>query len=913
MALFLKMAAVGYSFVRSYRSYRRVRKDKEERDRQRLESYTAPPESTVSEGDTIPVIFGTVDLPGPALVGRPSRFTTDGIAFIDMVRPDDTNYINQTDDDGEPLGHQQIFLHMIFCQGPVDEVVEIRSGDTRLYGSPDKVVGSTEADVVESWDLRVHYDETGDSIVEIDDYFDNTDGMTYFGPTDYSLTGGGRPQVSRWWESQPLGTWDFFAFMGGWPDQPEDDLLAVNVADDEGVPAFRSVFGIRGLYIWAFGGELPEVSARVKRRRTGSFGENLSDYLASQPWVPGDSALVGEDMNAVAAIEEVIRDEQMGLGIPRRFLSDNHFLYASSEAGGAELGISGVLRQREDAAGFVAALLTQIDGGLYEDPETGLLCVRLARDDYDLDAMTQQAGDFTTKDIETFGPAQILDIRDAGLEASTLVNEIELVYDDRRAKRRRTITDHDTADQMMRGPISQEVQYPFVLDGGIASRLAARDLRDLSTPLRQYRITLPASVAEDLRTLDVFELIYPKWGIESSILRVTSMRTTGPLEQTVEVEAIQDVFAVAEEVIRQPDDIDVPALLESPEPAETYATETPFWWEYERVRGEINPATLPTHIADENRGQAMLAAHTTQGAAYSWDLVTAPLSPEDRGRPFSPRVAISYSAGVNAETVSSSGFTFDLEGQELGLRDDETHVFFEVDGSIVAFTGFTGDTPSTLQLGWFDTAPIFPPPDDDLSETHYLVLGYGRYEGDDLIIRRAAGIDPRRRPSAATVDVYALPRTARGRLDRDAIETPDEVTIQSRLYAPYPPGRVRHSAFFDEPEDKRGFMSWTWRQRWKAGQQRFQDINTNIAPPAGWEWELEIYEAPNTDISDLTLLRVETFDRATLQYSYENLDELDDRGSTDLADVLHVKMRGIRPDGTKSLYQTHRTYIRFPA
>ena len=867
-AFWFHAVVIGVTLVNAAIQYRRHKKQEEEAEKARLDSMSDPAIPHTSEGDVIPVVFGTVKLTGPNVVGV--TLDENGHAHPET----------RTLGDNDFSSIHALRLHLVFCQGPVNAVTRFESGEKRLheleFGEKTPV-----NDVVSEWDLLEHYDTENESIYQIDENkgpmfirIDSDD------DNDFGIHKGGL-------------SWHNFRWLGGWPDQDIDLWLDRWMADEEhsdhlppevlrDIPAYRGLFGCTGRAIWELGKQMDPVSVTVRRTTVGSFGRDLQNELSSG-WALSPTA---DDMNGAAIVEEILTDDQWGAGIDGVLISDRHFDYAATQA----QGLSFVWADRIEIAEMIGEVLRHIDGALYVEPTTGEFVLRLIRDDYDLDTMEQAAGDFEDKDIITLTPDDIESVREDTPSTKELVNELTVTWPDRRLDRSRSITEHDTAAQLFRGAVEKEVQFPMIGDSETASELAARELNELGQPLRSFEIDLHADAAKDIRPVDVFVLVWPDYGIEQMLCRVVGYHLSDPTEQMITIEAVQDAFAVSEAITTIPSDIDVPPLTQDPEPAEeVMATESPFWWEYERQRQEEWSGVVPSDIADLHRGHAMLAAYTSQAGAFNFDAQFIP-GGIDEAIEFTAHVGMGFNAEVN--DISTAGEFVDLGN--FDPQPGETHAFFEVDeGVIVAAKNWNLSTNAAqFEVGWFDTTPNFPTLNVSGS---FLVIAYGQYVDGQMQLRRATGHSDES-ISSTEVDCYALVRNYQGRLDTEEVDDPPKVTIDLRRRRPYPPGNLDVDDSQDDDQGLDGHLAYSWALRDRLQKQTDQSDSNDFDPGPDIQWRVNIWSVDAGFNLQHHLLDDHVEAHNSTDYQWDNVDEADAMesatGQRQLADRLLFIIEG---------------------
>ena len=890
---FFKVVTLGIAAVNAVRSYRKKRRAEEDAERQRRDNYSAPDIPVVDESSPVPVVFGTVKIKGPNVV---LAFSGD-----DYKKPDDKGRQN-----GIEGGSQRLWMHLVFCQGPIDHLVEVRSSGRRLAAIPLTDLGnyrSSSADgadgttlPVESWNLEQHHALTGDSRFTLDDYYDRPASAdpddTYDGFTPWATrtAADGIEGVAAM--RNEITSMTRARIYGGWPDQTIDteleQIFQNATGEDLDLPGYQRSFGIAGQVMFPYGGRLDEIEVVVKRTFTGSSGEPIG---APGAFAPGDPD-TPEDMNVYSIIYEVMTDGIWGADIDRQFLSDPHFNYAAENTDAPELSF--LWTQRQSYGELIAELLRHADATLYNEPTTGEFVVRAITDDYDLDTMTQQDGP-STKPIQTLTPDNIIGVDEQQTGTKELINEVVLKFTDRLDQRERTVVENSVALQEAQSARSQEVQYPFVVDPDLAARLASREIDQLGQPLRSFEIRLPVEAAEELRPGDVAVLVWPDYGIQEMLIRITGFVRARLDDRSVTVDARQDVFAASRSTTAPPSEIEAPPLEEPPVDADDLVIEAPFYLELEQLRQivgfSVNPAT--DAIPDTTDSVPLISAIQTQQSAIDFsvhsleDGVTdAEVGPA--GRQFSPTLDLSVDwgdAGLNTRQNTPEDFSFP---DEFSPRIEDDFGVFYHDGIISTIDIDTG----LVRFGWLDTTIPYPLP--PIVDGTYRILGYGRYtSGGQLRIRPTYGVeDPELAyPTGTEVSAASLVRTAIGQQSPSAMYD-DPITTDARRVRPYAPGALNATVVGNDVE-------FTWAQRERRGMQVDQLNTDNITPLRDILWQYEII-ALNPDGSIIGTLVDDQVSTSTLSATLTEDDELDEMldltGDRRLADGLLLSIVGYDPE-----------------
>lgn len=252
----------------------------------------------------------------------------------------------------------------------------------------------------------------------------------------------------------------------------------------------------------------------------------------------GAHAQIGDDINPMELLYDAMITGFGGMLVDPSLIDTASFLACGETLFTEENGCSVVVDGSTSFKEFAIEVLRQIDGIVYQDPETSLITARLIRNDFDLiDLPVLDQDDFT-------GVSNI-----SKSMWSETFNQIRLVY----KSRIRDYTDtaayaEDMANISFQGrPKSSSVSFPLVKDDTLANYLAFRELSKLSSPILSMSLTANRRAA-NLKPGDPFRLSLPKYGITDMVMRVQRFSSGGILDNRVKIEAYQDNFSVSSAV-----------------------------------------------------------------------------------------------------------------------------------------------------------------------------------------------------------------------------------------------------------------------------------------------------------------------------------------------------------------------------
>lgn len=410
----------------------------------------------------------------------------------------------------------------------------------------------------------------------------------------------------------------------------------------------------------------------------------LHAVVTRTPLYPGPYATVGHagdaggDANPGAVLWELLTHPHTGLGLTPDLLDGTSFGNAIdtfrglSDANGA-MGVSFTVDRATPAAQVIEDVLRVIDASLYTDPSTGKLALALHR--------APAVGE----------PASLLRIDESVASAcrytspqpASVCNQVELAYVDRaRGFQRNVVSAKNAAAIQAQGRvITETVEMLGVSTEAMAARLAARELRQLTTPLAVVTLTCdrrPAGLHEG-RT---FRLSWAAYGLSEVVFRCTAIDHGTPDDPRVTIEAVQDVYSLpsynADVVTSTPwtDPTDAAGFL-VPEVEETATT------------GDFT-GTLALTITDPQSRVTLVEFNTQtgRGAPSGW---TADTAPYQATVTLDPK-HLSY-IGWRVTYTLPGGGTSTLEGAvafeaDISTPADALDFVTGADGSLV--TGVTG-------------------------------------------------------------------------------------------------------------------------------------------------------------------------------------------------------------------------------
>lgn len=401
------------------------------------------------------------------------------------------------------------------------------------------------------------------------------------------------------------------------------------------------------------GPELPSIEFVVTRAPQAPFlGTGL---------VGNVTANAGADASAAGVLWEILTNPTWGLGLPASVLDQGSFsaLDAACNAGlgedaGLFLGLSFVLDTQASAKQLLTDVLRTLDGVLYTDPETGLICVRLLQhatsstygvgtNAYTLDASVIRSVEWT----ESAPDAQ--------------ANEVKVEFADRaRDYTTNTVTVRNVAAIQALGRVeSRTVTFVGVQDADIATRLGMRELRTLSTTVGKATIDCDRT-GYRLTPGAFFYLDWTVAGKSSRLMRCLTQRDE-PNGRCV-IEAVEDVYST-------PPTTYAVETTPEPTPVAAYPTLAPYGYLETSVSGTAT-GTATLFLYDPSGAVTLVEHQTTSGTATpsGWVADTYPYTATVTRNQYAPSTIefrVTYTDAAGATQTLTFTATFDADADTL--------------------------------------------------------------------------------------------------------------------------------------------------------------------------------------------------------------------------------------------------------
>lgn len=644
------------------------------------------------------------------------------------------------------------------------------------------------------------------------------------------------------------------------------DVSSYLAAKTGGVGASRGlVHAVAEDFMWGPSPSMPRVAFRF-----GNYPNSLG--LTGNKHTIVDQTGSWADANAACVIWEKMTasKDQFGAGIPASRV-DKAALVAIGEALYAEgFGVSGVLEGGREIEDHIDELCRTCGIERRDDPATGLISFKLIRDDYDPD-------DLPLIDVSNF--SEIRFERSGWRQTKNMVN---VTYIDRHegfAERSTQEIDRSLIDVRGGQGAPEDVDLPFISTRITAQKAAARIRRARGYPVavltgKTDRIT------HTIQKGDPFRVAIAPLGILSMVFRCTGIRYGTPGDGRISIDAVEDIFGVAES------SFGVPSINEWVDPGtaapQSIAANMVIEAPYRMVRDLPLATTDPFAVVLANPGDGLTRGWNiwTNRADGSWYQAT-------QTNVSAPRGALHASIGpeatslvlddvLNLDLLSSVGDgDFGLGVNLLWLADE-----------FIAFRDVTRNVDGTFTLsnlarGCLDTVP--------------------KQHSGGAVVWILAGTPVRIGLVApASGETQKTTRVLFQSFNDAGIQDLSQAVGRSlivgnpiRAALPVAPADVRINGQV-YPASITGQLSVTWRHRSRFSDSSFASSNATTDKEANLSYTLDIYGESGTLVRSVTGL-------VSTAYVYLTATEIADSGLGRLNNSLRIVLRAI--NGANPSYQ----------
>lgn len=502
-------------------------------------------------------------------------------------------------------------------------------------------------------------------------------------------------------------------------------------------------------------------------------GQNLGYYQ----YMYFDAASgLDRDLNPAHIIRECLTNQVWGIGVSESNIDDISFKKAADILYAEKMGMSIKWTDSTSISEFVDNIKEHINAQLYLDRVTNKWKLYLIRDDYDV-------ADLISLDESN--------IRNLDFERRTLaecVNSVTVTYWDRERGKDSTVTVQDIARIAQQGGvISQSIDYKGFTNSDLASRVALRDLKTLSSTLASVSFDVDESFSELWHEGMPFKLSDSSYGLSEAVMRIRTIKRGDGINNTVYVEAIEDSFSSPMQSVIEY----VPPITSGDSTAKNataIAFEVPYIELVEQYGQDEVDAKLSNY---PDIGYVGMAATRPNNQHINASLYV------NAGAGYDERTTLDFCPSASLKTnIGYMDSSFELESiAEFELLQVNHRI--QVNDEIMAFVSFDALTNViTVKRGCFDTVP-------QKHEAGSKVFGWDNY----------SGIDDLEYLSGEVLSLKALTLTGSDVLELSEA-TAHSLTLSSRAIRPYPPANVKiNNQYYPQDIETDLILTWVDRNR----------------------------------------------------------------------------------------------------
>lgn len=518
------------------------------------------------------------------------------------------------------------------------------------------------------------------------------------------------------------------------------------------------------------------------------------------------------DLNPAHIIRECLTNQIWGIGVSELSIDDISFKKSADKLFSEQMGISIKWTDSTSINEFIDNIKEHINAQLYLDRTTNKWKLYLIRDDYDFNSLI------------------LLDesnIRNLDFERRTLaecVNAVTVTYYDRERAKDSTVTVQDIARiAQQRGVISQSIDYKGFTNSDIASRIALRDLKTLSSTLASVTFDVDERFSESWHEGMPFKLSDSSYGLSEAVMRIRTIKRGDGINNTVYVEAIEDSFSSpmqsVVEYVPPVSGADSTAL-----DAVAIAFEAPYIELVEQYGQDEVDSKLTNY---PELGYVGMAAIRPNNQHVNASLYV------DAGAGYDERTTLDFCPSASLKSdIGYMESSFELENvAEFELLEVNHRI--QVNDEIMSFVSFnTATNMLTVKRGCFDTVP-------QKHDAGSKVFGWDNYSGIDGIEYLSGEILSLKVLTLTGSDVLEL---------NDA--TTHSLTCTARAIRPYPPANVKiNDEYWPEEIDTDLILTWVDRNRvQQTGGTALSWFDTGVSLESGVTYQLILIERDENQI-----------------------------------------------------------------
>ncbi len=519
-------------------------------------------------------------------------------------------------------------------------------------------------------------------------------------------------------------------------------------------------------------------------------------------------------MNPAHIIYEVLTDRDWGMGYPTAIIDNAAFTAAADQLYTEGFGLCLLWNRQDTIENFLQTVIDYIGAVIVQSRTTGLFQLNLIRGGYDPSTLPAFTADDVIEMISYESPS-----------ITGAVNEIVVNWFDPEIKAAQSTTVQALGAIQAQGVIvSQAKDYPGLATFELASRVAKRDLRATSVPLKRIKVKLNRK-GYALLPGGLFRLSFPAYGIATMIFRIGDVDYGSLTEGAITFTAVQDVFSLPDTVFAAFPMTSWVKSDSSAQPAQYYKG---FEVTYRDLAHTLTSTEFKSIDAASGFAGLVVARPTSLSAGYDLETRTGSADFVMRGGAnFCP-------TGLTTGALTPFGTSVTVaSGLDLDLV--EVPCAAMLGNEIVNVTAFDHATGiATIARGCIDTVPV-------AHASGLRMWFYDSYVASDQIEYF----------TGETVDMKPLTLTTSATLDPTLAPTVS-TSIVERQNLPYPPANFYVDGIrWDTVTKLSGStvaLTWAGRNRVTQMDQMIDNTAGAVTPEAGTTYTVVISDQTGTPV-----------------------------------------------------------------
>jgi hypothetical protein len=469
------------------------------------------------------------------------------------------------------------------------------------------------------------------------------------------------------------------------------------------------------------------------------------------------------DMNPSHIIYHALTNTDWGMASPLTNIDEASFIAAADTLFTEEFGLSLAWVQQTTIEEFIKDILNHINATLFVRPSTGLLTLKLIRNDY-------VVADLPVLDRDN---SRVMSYARKGW--GDTVNEVNISWTNPENEEDETITMQDLGNiSMQGGVVSTSKNYHGIRKPDLAKRVAARDITAESWPIATAQVEVNRE-AWDYVPGDCVKLTVDEYGISLLVMRITTVDYGKPGDSKIKLSLVEDIFGLPlAEFVDQPPGSLWEDPSEDPRPIDFALPLTLTYFHAKKV-GDVSGAVYPEVRAGMFAAQGGSDTVNYKLLGPTVDAAGNETLYSNLGtRSILSRATLVSGFDAEAETIATSADWTTrsqgggpLAGGFILIGDGE-----ETENELALITSTTGGN-YTLMRGVLDTVP------QDWPAATPIWFFSNNSRVNDPIVRSALD----------TISYKVLPNTTNGTLNAGAA-SPIPLTLTERPWLPTRPADV---------------------------------------------------------------------------------------------------------------------------